>query len=80
MRKRVRGILTHEDPTGSSACENFMLLLSVVKAWTNLAMRLQFDDYLFRLSWNETIYVWKFVFSYRLVEYNSVFYISAMGM
>ena len=35
-RKRVCGILTHHDSTGSSACENYVLLRSDMKAWTNL--------------------------------------------
>ena len=68
------------DPTGSSMCENYMTLLSVVKAWTNLPTRFQFDEYLFIYSWNEIIDIWKCVFLYRLVEYNSILYISAMGM
>ena len=78
--KRVCGIRTHHDPTSSSMCENYMSLPSVVKAWTNLPTQLQFDDYLFIYSWNEIIDVWKCVLLYRLVEYNSVLYISAMGM
>ena len=63
----VCGILTHHDSTGSLVCENSMSLPSVVKAWTNLLTRLQFDDYLFILSWNEIIDVWKCVFLYRLL-------------
>ena len=54
-RKRVCGILPHHDPTGLSACENSMSLLFVVKAWTNFPTRLEFDNYLFILSWNEII-------------------------
>ena len=79
-RKRVCGFLTHRDSTGSSVCENSVSLPSVVKLWTNLPTGLQFDDYLFILLWNEIIDVLKCVFLYRLVEYNSVLYISAMGM
>ena len=73
MFKRVCEILTHHDRTGMS-------LPSVVKAWTNLPTRLQFDDYLFIYLWNEIIDVSKDVFLYHLVEYNSVLYISGMGM
>ena len=79
MRKRVCGILTHHDPTGSSMCENSMSLPSVVKAWTNWPTPLQFDDYLFILSLNKIIDIWKCIFLHRLAEYNSVLYISAMG-
>ena len=80
-RKHVCGILTHHDSTGSSVCENSVSLPSdVVKPWTNSPTRLQFDDYLFILLWNDIIDVWKCVFLYRPVKYNSVFYISAMSI
>ena len=66
---------THHNPTGSSVCENSMSLPSVVKAWTNLPTRLQFDDYLFITSWKKI----KCIFLYRPVEYNSILYIPCNG-
>ena len=66
------------DPTGSLAYDNSTSLYSVVKARNNLPTRLQFDDYLFVSSWNEIIDVWKCVFLYRPVEYNSVLYMSSV--
>ena len=61
-KTRKRGVeFSHHNPAGSFVCENFMSLPYVVKAWTNLPTRLQFDNYSFILLWNEIIDVWKCV-------------------